>query len=41
MENHADYLTINLGDPLIHLPAYGVDSATGFDKTLGEPMYIS
>lgn len=41
MESHADYLTINLGDPVIHLPTYGVDSATGFDKTLGEPMYIS
>lgn len=40
IENHADYLTINLGDPLIHLPNYGVDSSTWFDKTLGEPVYI-
>lgn len=40
MKNHTDYLTINLGDPITHLPNYGVNSVTGFDKTLGKPVYI-
>lgn len=40
MRDHADYLTINLGDPLITLPKYQVNAATGLDQTLGEPVYV-
>lgn len=40
MKDTADYLTINLGDPVIKLPAYNVNSVTGFDQTIGEPVYI-
>lgn len=40
MKDHADYLTINLWDPIIHLPNYGVNAVTGFDKTLGKPVYL-
>ncbi len=36
----SDYLTINLGDPIIKLPAYNVHPVTGFDQTLGEPVYL-
>ena len=35
----SNYLTINLGDPLINLPEYDVHAVTGFDQTLGEPVY--
>lgn len=40
MKNHEDYLTINLGDPIMNLPNYAVNTVTGFDKTIGEPVYI-
>lgn len=41
LREHADYLTINLGDPIISLPNYDVNAVTGLDQTLGEPVYMS
>lgn len=38
-KNFADYVTINLWDPLIHLPQYKVNNSTGFDATIGYPIY--
>jgi len=40
MKNGADYLTINLGDPIVKLPAYNIHPVTGFDQTIGEPVYM-
>jgi hypothetical protein len=38
-ESYADYVTINLWDPLIHLTEYRVDPQTWFDTTLGVPVF--
>lgn len=40
MRDNGDYLTINLGDPVVSLPAYSVNPATGFDQTMGVPVYM-
>jgi hypothetical protein len=40
VRHHADYLTINLWDPIISLPNYQVNALTGLDQTLGEPVYM-
>jgi hypothetical protein len=37
----SDYLAINIGDPVLSLPDYRVDPDTGFDTTVGEPVYTS
>jgi len=39
-KSFADYVTINLWDPLIHLPEYRVDTATWFDTSIGKPIFI-
>lgn len=33
-KNYSDFLTVNLGDPVITLPEYSVDGTTGFDATV-------
>ena len=40
LQNNVDYTTINIGDPIIKLPEYRVNDTTGFDHTLGTPVYF-
>jgi hypothetical protein len=36
----SDYVSINLGDPIIRLPLYDNHAVTGLDQTIGEPVYF-